>query len=69
MELLGHSQMRTTMDIDSHVMSALAREAADRMGAVLLTGGAGPPATTNDSGRSPGGERPGSRVELRGLEP
>src|SRR3954465_11529016 len=38
MELLGHSQMRTTMDIYSHVMPALAREAADRMGAVLLGG-------------------------------
>src|SRR3954463_6151221 len=38
MELLGHSQMRTTMDIYSHVMPALAREAADRMGALLLTG-------------------------------
>ncbi|MCW2497111.1 MAG: Integrase [Jatrophihabitans sp.] len=37
MELLGHSQMRTTMDIYSHVMPALAREAADRMGAILLT--------------------------------
>src|SRR3954451_11481334 len=32
MELLGHSQMRTTTDIYSHVMPALAREAADRMG-------------------------------------
>jgi hypothetical protein len=28
--------MRTTMDIYSHVMPALAREAADRMGAILL---------------------------------
>jgi hypothetical protein len=37
MELLGHSQMRTTMDIYSHVMPALAREPADRMGALLLT--------------------------------
>jgi hypothetical protein len=36
MELLGHSQMRTTMDIYSHVMPALAREAADRMSTVLL---------------------------------
>src|SRR3954468_11149651 len=36
MELLGHSQMRTTMDIYSHVMPALAREAPDRMGNVLL---------------------------------
>jgi integrase len=38
MELLGHSQMRTTMDIYTHVMPALAREAADRMGALLLPG-------------------------------
>jgi len=37
MELLGHSQMRTTVDIYSHVMPALAREAADRMGTILLT--------------------------------
>jgi integrase len=44
MELLGHSQMRTTMDIYSHVMPALAREAADRMGAVLL--GDGPSRTS-----------------------
>jgi integrase len=37
MGLLGHCQMRTTMDIYSHVMPALARGAADRMGAMLLT--------------------------------
>lgn len=50
MELLGHSQMRTTMDIYSHVMSALAREAADRMGAVLLS----PLATNgNQTGNQP----------------
>jgi integrase len=36
MELLGHRQMRTTMDIYSHVMPALARGAADRMGALLF---------------------------------
>lgn len=35
MELLGHSQMRTTTDIYSHVMPALAKEAADRMTATL----------------------------------
>ena len=35
MELLGHSQMRTTTDVYSHVMPALAREAADTMGAAL----------------------------------
>src|ERR687886_1322368 len=63
MELLGHSQMRTTMDIYSHVMPALAREAADRMSTLLLPGKGGQTATTtattDDSGRSPEGERPG----------
>ena len=33
MELLGHAQMRTTSY--SHVMPALAKEAAERMGAAL----------------------------------
>lgn len=37
MELLGHSQMRTTMDIYSHVLPALARDAADRMNTALFT--------------------------------
>jgi integrase len=35
MELLGHSQMRTTTDTYSHVMPALAREAAEQMGTAL----------------------------------
>jgi integrase len=35
MEVLGHSQMRTTTDIYSHVMPALGRDAADRMGKAL----------------------------------
>lgn len=35
MELLGHSQMRTTTDTYSHVMPALAKEAADQMGTAL----------------------------------
>lgn len=35
MELLGHSQMRTTTDVYSHVLPALAREAADQMGRTL----------------------------------
>lgn len=35
MELLGHSQMRTTADVYSHVMLALAQEAAERMGAAI----------------------------------
>jgi integrase len=59
MELLGHSQMRTTMDIYSHVMPALAREAADRMGALLLPGDGGPTATTNEFGPGLSQESPG----------
>lgn len=35
MEVLGHAQMRTTTDTYSHVMPALGRDAADRMGAAL----------------------------------
>ena len=66
--MLGHSQTRTMMDICSHVMPALAREAADRMGALLRTGqGQLQPQTTQavlprENGRVRG-------VELRGLEP
>jgi integrase len=36
MELLCHTQIRTTMDIYSHVMPELAREAANRMDAILF---------------------------------
>nr|WP_254781988.1 tyrosine-type recombinase/integrase [Modestobacter sp. DSM 44400] len=35
MEVLGHSQMRTTTDTYSHVMPALGKDAADRMGRAL----------------------------------
>lgn len=35
MELLGHAQMRTTTDTYSHVMPALAEEAAAKMGTAL----------------------------------
>jgi integrase len=35
MELLGHAQVRTITDTYSHVLPALAREAAERMGAAL----------------------------------
>lgn len=35
MELLGHAQMRTTTDTYSHVLPALAKEAAERMGKTL----------------------------------
>jgi integrase len=38
--------MRTTMDIDSHVMPTLAREAADRTSALLPPGVVAPTATT-----------------------
>ena len=40
MEVLGHAQMRTTTDTYSHVMPALGRDAANRMGNALW----GPPA-------------------------
>ncbi len=70
MELLGHSQMRTTMDIYSHVMPALAREAADRMSTLLLPGKGGQTATTSatrdESGRPPDGERPAQRGGAEG---
>ena len=46
MELLGHTQIRTTMDISSHVMPALAREAANRMDAILF----GPNPSTDGHG-------------------
>lgn len=35
MEVLGHAQMRTTTDTYSHVMPALGRDAAERMGRAL----------------------------------
>ena len=35
MELLGHSQIAMTMDLYSHVVPELKREAADRMDALL----------------------------------
>jgi len=66
MELLGHSQMRTTMDIHSHVMPALAREAADGREAWLLIAKATTTATRDDSGRPPEGERPGHRGGAEG---
>src|SRR6476619_1603603 len=75
MELLGHSQMRTTMDIYSHVMPALAREAADRMSAVLLTNtgqGQLTATTTAPEIRLKMGDLKKALVkgvELRGLEP
>jgi integrase len=35
MEILGHSQIKLTMDTYSHVIPALQREAADKMNAIL----------------------------------
>src|SRR3954471_624362 len=73
MELLGHSQIRTTLDIYTHVMPALAREAADRMGLLLFPSEAGKgrltattTATTEtpDSGRTE--ESPGERGGAEG---
>jgi len=63
-ELLRHSQMRTTTDIYSHVMPPLAREAADRMGAATADGKQAT-ATTEvvDSGRDEEGP-----VQMGGAE-
>jgi integrase len=63
MELLGHSQIRTTLDIYSHVMPALAREAADRMGALLL---AQPTATTIATTEAAGPGRSEESPDQRG---
>ncbi|MCW2901032.1 MAG: Integrase [Streptosporangiaceae bacterium] len=75
MELLGHSQIRTTLDIYTHVIPALARDAADRMGALLLAGKPGKgglTATTIATMEGPNSELKKAvvkGVELRGLEP
>jgi integrase len=70
MELLGHSQMRTTMDIYSHVMPALAREAADRLDTLLLTRKGRQTATTtatrNEIGPGPSDESPGPKGGAEG---
>jgi hypothetical protein len=65
MELLAQRQMRSTMDIYSHVMPALAREAADRMGALLLTGKGRQTATTEFVESAQDEESP---VQLGGAE-
>jgi hypothetical protein len=77
MEVLGHAQMRTTTDTDSHVMPALGRDAADRMGNALWDrcGTARGPVATKLAPQKPKaasleGKRPGEEgEELRGLEP
>jgi integrase len=73
MELLGHSQTRTTMDIYSHVMPALAREAADRMGPCCCQATAGQlqPQLQPRRARVQGTLKKAlvKGVELRGLEP
>jgi integrase-like protein len=59
-ELLGHSQMRTTMDVHRHVMQGRAREAADRMDSALLTASCGDGTVTGRSSESsPNGPVPG----------
>ncbi len=55
MELLGHSQMRTTTDTYSHAMPALAREAADQMGAALWPSTATRNCAKHDTGLHPEG--------------
>ena len=44
MEILGHSQIRLTMNTYSHVIPALKTDAADRMQTVLSTSDTGAPA-------------------------
>ena len=39
MDIFGHSQMATTMDLDSHVMPAARRDAADLMDRLLESSG------------------------------
>ena len=55
MELLGHSQMRTTTDIYSHVMPAMARAAADQMDSTLFADPTAEPPfnSAGASGREP----------------
>ncbi len=38
MEILGHSQIKLTMDTYSHVIPTLQREAASKMNAILRRG-------------------------------
>jgi hypothetical protein len=68
MELLGHSQMRTTMDIYSHVMPALARKAI-RMAPCgwQVRGDKLQPRKPSTQGATKKALL--TRVELRGLEP
>ena len=61
----GIGRQIRTMDIDSHVMPAPARAAADRMGAAL----AGPPATSRNYLILRRAVALMEWVELRGLEP
>jgi integrase len=39
MELLGHSQISTTLDLYSHVLPTLQQEAAEKLDAQLSAGG------------------------------
>ena len=40
MEMLGHAEIRTTMDIYSHISTEVRQDTADQMDAVLMTAGA-----------------------------
>jgi integrase len=40
MDLLGHSEIRTTMDLYSHVDRVMQRDAADQMDVLLASAGA-----------------------------
>ena len=40
-ELIGHSEIRTTLDLYSHVSTALRKEATDQLDAMLAAAGKG----------------------------
>jgi integrase len=62
-ERLGHATIAVTMDIDSHVLPGLDREAADTVARLILGGGGGVSEASVSkplaSGRGPGDDQDG----------
>jgi len=67
--MLGHSQMRPTVDTQRHVIPALGRQAADRLSSLLLPGEGGKLQPEATQAALPTENGLVMRVELRGLEP
>ncbi|HEX5501693.1 MAG TPA: site-specific integrase, partial [Thermomicrobiales bacterium] len=61
-ERLGHSQIGVTLNTYSHVLPGLGREAVERLGASLQSGGEGESATSAGEGPAPA---PGADAEGR----